>query len=127
MYEHIPAPNFLNKILRAVKWEFTVGDPISEGSLLCTLFLDIEEFSLLSQILNKKVFTSEKHLVHSSREGVLHKTNTIHEILESGTLCTLKSGLNCEFIENIDSLFPICEHEIEYGGICGKCGLILEE
>lgn len=123
MYEYITAPNLCKKVLRSVKWEFSIGDQIEENSLLCTLVIDTEEFSLLSEILNQKLFVSEKKQIYSHVVGILHKVNSVEEILTTNIVCVVRkeSGSQRE-----DEIFE-CSHDIEYGGICGECGKMLEE
>lgn len=117
MFEIIKCPDLGNKILREVIWKVTVSQAITEKVLLCVLVVDDEDHGLLTQILNQKLYNSKKLEIHTTIIGTVEKINSLEEILKSSELCTIKTS-----DENND-----CEHEIEYGGMCVKCGLELEE
>ena len=113
-YFHSP-----NKILRDIKWEVKIGDLVLENSIICTLFLDEEESSLLSQILNKKIFISHKKVINSHISGIVFKINTKEEILSTQIIASLKTLDSNELFD--------CDHNMQYGTICVKCGVEIAE
>ena len=117
MLNYINFPSLPNKTLKSIEWKAKQGDFVSENTLICYLILEFEEASLLSQILNTKVIKSEKLKIFSSYSGILHKKSTTEEIEATNIICIIRT-----IEDNIEDQILECDHEIEYGGICVKCG-----
>lgn len=116
--EYIKSPDLSNKILREVKWDKKIGDFISENSQICVLHIDQQENSLLTQILNEKIYKKTSAKITSKTSGTLHKTYSVEEIAHSGIICE---------ISLITQELSLCSHEIEFGGICAKCGEVIDK
>jgi hypothetical protein len=118
MLEFIKSPDLSSKTLKKVEWELKQGEFVSENAIVCTMILEHQEKSLLSEILNTQILKPEKIKIKSPLSGVLYKINTIEEIITTKTVCAVKS---------LENPHNDCSHDIEYGGICVKCGEVLEK
>jgi hypothetical protein len=119
MIEHIKCPNIDKKQIAKINWFVKTGAVVKEKTKICSLTLEYQDNSLLKHILAQAISKNQNVFVQSTISGTVQRLFTIEEIQETGVICAIR-------MENEPDSDSACAHEIEFGGICGKCGQSLE-